>query len=326
MWLPSVEASVRPSTFRSYRMHCEVYVVPRLGTIRLQNLSPDSIGAMYRDLLDDGKVHRAKPRIKDGEEAAPAEPLKRGLSPLTVRHTHAVLHRALRDAVKRQYLHRNPADAVDPPKVNDVHEMQVWTAEQAKAFLEATGSDRLNPLWRLMVDRGLRRSEACGLRWEDVDLEAGRLSVRRALVASGKALHVSEPKTKKGRRVLPLNAATVAALRQQAAQQADDAQEWSDTWADSGFVFTAQDGQPLHPARVSSLFDDAQKRAQVPRIRLHDLRHTCAVLHLKAGVHVKVVQELLGHATIAVTMDTYSHVLPGMQEEAAERIAELLAP
>ena len=125
--------------------------------------------------------------------------------------------------------------------------------------------------------------------------------------------------------MLPLNAATVAALKQQAARQGDDAQEWGDAWAATGYVFTQENGQPLHPDRVSKLFDDAQKKAAVPRIRLHDLRHTCAVLHLTAGVHVEVVQERLGHATIAVTMDTYSHVLPGMQEEAAELIAALLA-
>lgn len=119
----------------------------------------------------------------------------------------------------------------------------------------------LNPLWRLLVDRGLRRGEACGLRWEDVDFETNRLSIRRALIPLGREVHVCEPKTRKGRRVLPLNSATVAAPRQQAARQADDAQQWGAAWADTGYAFTQEDGQPLHPTRVSKAFTDAQKKA-----------------------------------------------------------------
>jgi integrase len=322
---------VRPSTYKSYKMHVESYLVPRLGTVRLQRLDADAISACCRDLLDDGKVHRAKPKAEeatDGEASAPVEPAKRGLSPMSVRHTHAVLHRALRDAVRRQRITRNPADAVDPPKVNgcDVHEMKVWTADQVKTFLEATRNDRLNPLWRLMVDRGPRRGEACGLRWDDIDFDKGSLAVRRALVPSGYVVHISEPKTSKGRRVLPLDADTISALREQARTQAADAERLDEAWTDTGYVFTGEDGQPLHPDRVTKFFDEAQKKVTVPRIRLHDLRHTCAVLHLTAAVHAKVVQELLGHSTIAVTMDTYSHELPGMQEDAAELIAALLAP
>lgn len=295
---------------------------------------------MYHDLLDDGKLRRAKPRTKKAEDGQqmPAEPVKRGLSPVSVRHTHAVLHRALHDAVRRQHIKRNPVDAVDPPKAtgDDVHEMKVWSAEQAVTFLEATCDNRLNLLWRFMVDRGLRRGEACGLRWGDVDLEEvtfsdgrsspGRISIRRALVASGQRLDVSEPKTKRGRRVVPLSADTVAVLQEQAARQADDAQEWGAAWADTGYVFTQENGQPLNPDRVTKLFSDVLKTTPVPRIRLHDLRHTCAVLHLRAGVPVKVVSELLGHSTTAFTMDVYQHVLPGMQEDAAERISALLAP
>lgn len=340
MWLPSIAASIRPSTYKSYAMHVENYIVPMVGSAQLQRLSPDAIGAMYRDLLDDGKLRRAKPKKRKakGEDAAPAEPAKRGMSPVTVRHTHAVLHRALRDAVRRQCIKRNPADAVDPPKASgtDVHEMKVWTAQQTVTFLEATRDDRLNRLWRLMVDRGLRRGEACGLRWEDVDLaevtfpdsrsSPGRISIRRALIASGSRLDVSETKTKRGRRVVPLSADTVAVLKQQAAQQAQDAHDWGAAWTETGYVFTQENGQPLNPDRITKLFTDAEKTVPVPRIRLHDLRHTCAVLHLKAGVPVKVVSELLGHSTTAFTMDVYQHVLPGMQEDAAERISALLAP
>ena len=216
MWLPSIKASLRPSTYQSYRMQIETYILPRLGSIWLQKLGPEAIGALYADLLDDGKVHRAKPvpKASGGEIATTSEPVKRGLSPVSVRHTHAVGRRAFRDAVKRQYLKRNPFDAVDQPKAVTVHEMKFWNAEQVRTFLAATRGERLNPLWRLLVDRGLRRGEACGLRWEDVDFETSRLSIRRALIPLGREVHICEPKTKKGRRVLPLNAATVAALRE----------------------------------------------------------------------------------------------------------------
>ena len=171
---------------------------------------------------------------------------------------------------------------------------------------------------------GLRRGEALGLQWDDIDLEAGRLSVRRSLISVAYAVQVAEPKTAKGRRVVPLDAATVEALKGQAARQVDDQQEWGEAWTDSGYVFTDEGGAPLHPDRISKSFDRAVRAAMLPRIRLHDLRHTWATLALRAGIHPKVVQERLGHSSISITLDTYSHAIPAMQEEAAELVAALV--
>jgi len=170
----------------------------------------------------------------------------------------------------------------------------------------------------------MRRGEIVGLRWDDVDLEAGRLSVRRALIPHGSGVIISEPKTAKGRRSIALDPASTEALTAQAARQLGDQKEWGDAWSDSGYVFTKENGEPLHPQVVSRAFGQAVKAAKLPEIRLHDLRHTHATLALRAGIHPKVVSERLGHATISITLDTYSHAIPAMQEEAATKITDLV--
>lgn len=204
-------------------------------------------------------------------------------------------------------------------------EMKTWNAQQLKEFLASVKDERLSPLWHLLAMTGMRRGEALGLRWEDVDLEAGRLSVRRALIPMGAAVIVSEPKTAKSRRSIALDPGTVEALKAQAQRQLDDQDEWGQAWNDSGLVFTREDGEAWHPEVVSRLFRQAMKRSLLPVVRLHDPRHTHATLALRAGIHLKVVSERLGHATIAITLDTYSHAIPAMQEEAAAKIADLVS-
>ena len=171
---------------------------------------------------------------------------------------------------------------------------------------------------------GLRRGEALDLKWSDIDLAHGRLSIQRQRVLRGYAVEERQTKTRKGRPV-SIDAGTVAVLRQQSERQLADADQWGDTWEATGHVFTREDGQPWHPDRVRVLFGEAVKAVDVPRIRMHDLRHTWATLALRAGVNPKVVQERLGHANISITMDTYSHVLPDLQESAAELVASLIA-
>ena len=221
-------------------------------------------------------------------------------------------------------LARNPADLADPPRVSaPSHELRTWSAEQLAAFLDSQRNDRLYALWHTLAMTGLRRGEALGLRWQDVDLEAGRLAVRRALVPCGREVLVSEPKTARGRRVVALDPETVAVLKGQAARQLEE-QQAAQSWTDTGLVFTSEDGEALHPEVVSRFFRKAVKEAMLPDIRLHDLRHTHATLALRAGIHPKVVSERLGHATVAITLDTYSHAIPAMQEEAAALIAGLV--
>jgi integrase len=195
--------------------------------------------------------------------------------------------------------------------------MQTWTKEQLKAFLEAVHDDRLSPFLHTIAMTGMRRGEAIGLCWSDVDLEAERLSVRRALIPSGREDIVSEPKTVKGRRVIALDPITVDVLKTQAACQLEEQRDWDDAWGDSGLVFTLKSGETLGPESVSRCFRQAVKQSLLPQIRLHDLRHTHATLALRASVHPKVVSRRLGHATVSISLDTYSHAIPAMQEAAA---------
>ena len=182
-WLPAIEATVRPTTYRSYVQHVSFHIVPHIGSLKLEKVNGATLNALYAKLASQGK--------RDG---------KRGLSPRTVHHVHVCLHRAFRDAVRWGRLFRNPVDAADPPRVAGPgsREMKTWSAAQVRAFLGATKDDRLYPLWRLLCLTGMRRGEVLGVKWEDIDLEAGRLSVRRSLIPLGGEVIVSEPKTAQG--------------------------------------------------------------------------------------------------------------------------------
>jgi integrase len=308
-WLPAVKATIRPTTYGSYVQHVECHIVPHIGSVKLQKLSGSQINALYAKLAESG--------AKNG---------KKGISPMTIHHVHACLPKACKDAVRWGHIARNPLDAADPPrkKGDGTKEMKTWTKEQLKAFLDSVRDDRLAPLWHTIAMTGMRRGEAIGLRWSDIDLENSRLSVRRALIPTNREVVVSEPKTAKGRRVIALDAGTIEVLKGQAARQLDEQKQWDAAWVDSAYVFTAENGAALDPESVTRYFRQAVAKSMLPPIRLHDLRHTHATLALQAGIHPKVVSERLGHATISITLDTYSHAIPAMQEEAAALIAELV--
>jgi integrase len=289
--------------------HVECHVAPHIGSVKLQKLSGSQVNALYAKLAETGR--------KDG---------KSGLSPMTIHHVHACLHKACKDAVRWGQLSRNPLDAADPPrkKGDGAREMRTWTKEQLKAFLEAVSDERLSPLWHTIAMTGMRRGEAIGLRWSDVDLENARLAVRRALIPINREVVVSEPKTAKGRRVVALDPGTIEVLKGQAARQLEEQMESDEAWVETGLVFTAVNGAALDPESISRYWRQAVKKSLLPQIRLHDLRHTHATLALQAGIHPKVVSERLGHATVSITLDTYSHAIPAMQEEAAALIAGLV--
>ncbi len=277
--------------------------------MKLAKLTGSQVNALYAKLAESG--------AKDGTH---------GLSAMTIHHVHSCLHKACKDAVRWGHIARNPLDAADPPrkKGDGTREMRTWTKEQLKAFLETVKDERLYALWHTIAMTGMRRGEALGLRWSDVDLENARLSVRRALIPTNREVVVSEPKTAKGRRVVALDPVTVEVLKAQAARQLDEQSERHEGWVETGLVFTTENGAALDPESVSRYWRQAMKRAMLPPIRLHDLRHTHATLALQAGVHPKVVSERLGHATVSITLDTYSHAIPALQEEAAVLIAGLV--
>jgi integrase len=244
----------------------------------------------------------------------------RSLSPKTVRYVHTTLRCALRDAVADGIVVRNVAAQARPPRARRI-EMHTWTAAEVGTFLASVREDRLYVAWLLLATLGIRRGELLGLRWGDVDLTTGRIAIRQTLVMVDGKPAVAEPKTAKGRRSLMLAPEVLETLRTHRARQAAERLSWGADYTDSGLVITTEDGRPMHPETLSGLFVRQARRAGLPPIRLHDLRHSVASILLARGVHPKVVSELLGHATIALTLDTYSHVIPSLQQEAAGVVA-----
>ena len=319
-WLPAIRPTIRPTTFLSYEGHIGNYLSPTFGRLPLQQLSPAHINAFYAKLLTEGKKSRAT------TEKGKAKEVGKPLAPATVRRIHATLHRALRDAVRWNLIGRNPADAADPPRAVGCAgaQVNVWSITDLKKFLARERHSRLYPLWVLLLTTGMRRGEAMGLRWQDLNLDAGTLAIRQTRVQLGYEAVISTPKTQKGRRLVALDPATTAVLADLWDRSEEEATREGRRLEASDVVFTNEEGAPLHPERATRFFRQAAQRAGVPVIRLHDLRHTHATLALSAGVHPKVVSERLGHANIGITLDTYSHCLPALSEEAACRVAALV--
>lgn len=297
-WLPAIKTTIRKSTLISYESHVRNHVSPYLGSRRLHRIDPTMLNDLYVRLLESGRQNGT------------------GLSPPSVRRVHATLHRAFRDAVRWGLIERNPAASANPPKIGDRGEFSTWSAEELRLFLECVQDDSLYPLWVLLATTGMRRGEALGLRWCDVDLDRGELAVRQTVVSHSYVIAISEPKTARGRRVVALDEHTVATLRTYKTLRPPP--------SDDSLLFCYRTGGPLNPIDISKRFNWLARDAGLRRIRLHDLRHTHATLALQAGVHPKIVSERLGHSTVSFTLDVYSHAVPHLQKEAASQIAALI--
>ncbi len=249
-----------------------------------------------------------------------------GLSPRFVGMVHTLCKRMLRDAVRWQYLSRNVAELVDPPRRTSRPELVTWTGDDVATFLQscADDDDRLLALWHLLVSTGMRRGEALALRWSSVDLSARTLVIERSLTETDGTLHEHDPKTAAGRRRISLDDDLVAALKQHRKAQAAERLRIGPAWIDDDRVFCQVDGSALRPESVSRRFATLVDRFSMPTLTLHGLRHTWATLAMAAGVPAKVVQEHLGHSHIAVTLQTYSHVAPGMDRDAVDLVASLI--
>jgi integrase len=301
-WLEVVRPRLRPTTWNSYRQSV-AHIKGRIGAVPLQSLAPLEVENLYKQLL--------ATRGRNG----------RLLSPKTVRGIHVVLRKALADAERLGLVVRNAAAAAKPP-VPAKYEHTTWTAEQLARFLDSIEGERQAAAFVLLATTGMRRGEALGLRWSDVDLAAGRLSIVQTITTVRDKMVVSPPKTARSRRSVSLDPGTVAALRDHRRRQNEERLRAGEAWAGaSDLVFTNEVGEPVHPSALSRLFESSVHRSGLPRIRLHDLRHTYATVALAAGVHPKIVSERLGHATIAVTLDLYSHVTPAIDAEAAALVA-----
>jgi integrase len=325
-WLEA-RVSLRASTSRSYAAHMRGYLVPYLGGIPLGALTAGDVQAMFTAIIRD--------------ETALGRPVSAG----TLHRIHATLRAALNGAVRAGLIPVNPGRfpelprSVRPrpqvwtPAMTERWEQEgwrpvvgVWTAAQTAQFLRHVRGHRLYALFHLIALRGLRRGEAAGLRWSDLDLDAGTLAVSGQLQQLGGRLVVGPPKSDAGQRVIALDMTTIAALRKHQARQQAERNAAGTRWTRTGYVFTSRTGKPVAPDRMTRLFAKLVAASGLPPVTLHGLRHGAATLALAAGADLKVVQDQLGHSTVVLTADTYTSVLPETARTAAEHTAALLFP
>lgn len=301
-WVDTLSAAGRrPATIESYARNVRVHVVPAIGSVKLQDLNAMHLDRLYADLL-----------------------CRR--SPRTVRYVHTIVRKALSDAMKKGLVIRNMADAATPPSAKSTRapEMKTWTPEQLRTFLDGVAGHRLFPLFRLAGMTGMRRGELLGLRWSDVDLGTGRLVVRQQVTSVGGVVHVGEVKTSAGRRTITLDSHTVEVLRTHQVHQEAEQALVDIGYVDRGLVFASVEGSPIHPDSVSKTFDRLVSASGLPRIRLHDLRHTHASHLIARDVHSKRVSARLGHTSHSFTMDTYGHLMSDDEGEDAAAVAALV--
>jgi integrase len=321
-------------TAQGYSDMLRLHIAPAFRGILLQRLRSHHIQAFYSEMLESGRLpkakkiekpKRAKPEQAAEEPAAEQEQAKpQGLAPQTVRHLHNLLHEALRSAVMMNLLAVNPADAVTPPRVRR-EEVRILDKEQTLALLQAARGTRLYLPILLAIATGARRGEILALRWQDVDLQAGAVTIRRSLSETRKlGLSFKEPKSKKSVRSIALPAFAVAALKEHKKSQAEQKMLIRATYQENDLVLPRWDGRPWAPNLLTGLFGDFMKKQQLPRIRFHDLRHGSISMLLMEGVPFKVVSARAGHSTVGITLDTYGHLLPGADEQAAVRLESLI--
>jgi integrase len=304
-WLEhTVKDAVRPRTYERYEAIVRLHIVPVFGKVKLQGLTPQHVQTLK------------------------SKKLKDGLSSTTVSAIHEMLHKALDDAIKMGLIARNVCEAVSPPRKQH-KEINPLTAEQSRRLLDAAKGHPQEALFVLALATGMRRGELLGLKWQDINFATGMLQVRRALsrlpTQMGRErddLYIeAEPKTRSSRRGIALPHFAVEALKQHRIRQREMRCVAGDAWEDHDYVFCTPLGTHLNPGHgVLVQLKMLLKKAGLPDVRFHDLRHSAATLLLNKGVHPKVVQEILGHSEISMTMDIYSHVLPTMQREAMDRL------
>ena len=299
-WLEHRKHEVRWQTWRRYEQLFRIHIQPNLGNIKLVKLQPDHLRDLYTQKLDNG------------------------LSATTVKHIHAVLRAAMHQAERDQIIVRNVCRQVDPPRTKQ-YQINPLSPEQARRLIQEVSGHEDEALYLVALTTGMRQAELLGLRWQDVDLQNGFISVRRSLVFQSGSWSLDEPKTKGSRRRIHLTSNGDEVIRSHKAKQLEHHVALGPAYQDHDFVFPTAIGTPRRGANVVyRSFRPLLRSAGLPQIRFHDLRHTAATLLLSQGVHPKVVSEMLGHSSVRLTLDTYSHVTPTMQQQATDAMETVL--
>ncbi|HYT10451.1 MAG TPA: tyrosine-type recombinase/integrase [Mycobacteriales bacterium] len=342
-WVGVGDAVVKRNTIRSYEAHIRLHLIPHLGPVRIDRLRPGHIADLVDAINDRNDRIRAAKASTDPQVRAAVQGM-RPVAPATLHRIRATLRKALNDAIRQQLITTNPAVHVELPSGKrpkpvvwtDEHlarwrqtaqipsPVMVWTPEQTGHFLDFAAGDRLYPLYHLIAFRGLRRGEACGLHWADLNLTGHTLTVRWQLLQYGWETGLDDPKTDASADTIALDVATAAVLSDHRARQHTERAAAGAAWHESGLVFTTPTGHPVHPADVTDRFARLAAAAELPPVRLHDLRHGAATLTLAAGADMKIVSQLLRHSSITITADTYTSVLPQVARDAAEKTAALV--
>jgi integrase len=300
-WLLATKASIGPSTWIRYEQYARLHIRPFVGHVALKRLTPRDVQSLY------------------------GEALQRRLSPTTVNHLHTVFHTALQYAVKMEYVSRNVVAVCTPPRKVE-QEVRTLSVEEARRMLAAASGDRLEALFHLALFTGMRQGELLALRWVNVDLDRCTVQVQGSLRRIHGELRFGQPKTKRSRRKVALAAPAVEALRRHRAAQAAERLAGGQAWQDLGLVFSDSTGGPLDAHQVVKRhFRPLLHRAELPCIKFHNLRHSAATLLLGLGTHPSVVQQMLGHAAVSITLDIYSHAAPILQHDAARALGDLVA-
>lgn len=308
-WLEAVSVDLAPKTLTDYRLHYDRHIKDALGHIPLRRLTPSTIQRFYAQKLKTGRL--------DGRPG--------GLSTRTVAYLHAILHRALQQGVEWEMLSRNAASAVRAPKLVK-KARTVWTSDQVAQFFRALEGHRLYAVFYLTFTTGMREGEVLGLTWDNIDLQTKQLRVVQSLTRADGQYQLKPPKTARSRRVVALDDRTVAVLRAHKAAQNQDKLFAGQEYESRGLVFATGLGRPLGPRNLLRDFQKACRAANVPVLTYHELRHTNATILFEHGVDAKIVSERLGHASVQITLDTYTHMRSDMQQRAVEAIEQAMGP
>jgi integrase len=309
-WLEDMEPNLAPNTFKRYSGFIENQVIPRLGNARLTNIRPLHIKQLHTDLRLSGRMNGGG-----------------GLATKTILQIHRILSEALKHAVGLQLIPQNPCQLVRPPQVRRT-ELATLSPDEARRLtgVAATDDGVYGDLIVLALHTGMRMGELLGLKWYDVSIDDGKLMVRRSLQrVHGDGFVFQQPKTPKSRRTVPLGTTAIEALKRQRRRQIKERLQLGPDYREPDLVFASGAGTPIFPGNIRRAFERLLRVAEAPRVRFHDLRHTHASLLLVQGVHPKVVSERLGHASIVITLDTYSHVMPTMQDDAVREFDAWMA-